>query len=116
MATEVDRFVSDELPAVREHFDNQLSTIRSLVESAKAQMEANHHTQVAQMSGLGRDISEVKADVKAQNSRVGKLEVEVAYMKGQRSGGSAMYTALLAALGALLGAVGAAVTLTQIGG
>lgn len=110
------RLMGEELPLIRDHFDNQLSVIRSLVEAAVAKQEVNHLAIASDIARVGRDIAEVKSDVKTQNGRVGRLETDVAYMKGQQSGGSVVFNSLLAAFGALLGAVGTALALTQLGG
>ena len=104
MATDWDRFVESELPQITQHFDNQLAALRSLVEAATAKQDANHMSLVAELARVARDVAEVRADVKTQNSRMSKAEQEIAYMKGQRSGGSAMYTAFLAAISSVAGA------------
>jgi hypothetical protein len=109
------RLMSDDAHALREHFDTQLAAIRSLVEVSNANQNANHITMVAQVATISRDIGEVKNDVKTQNGRVGKIEIEQSYMKGQKSGSNGMFNALLAAFGAVLGAVGTAIAITQLG-
>ena len=107
--------MTDELPAIRDHFDHQLAAIRALVEAGSAKNDANHHMQVAAIANVGRDLSELKADVRTQNGRVGKLETEMAYMKGQKSGSSGMYSALLAAVGAATGAAGVVLAIALAG-
>jgi hypothetical protein len=116
MAMDWERMMAEELPAITAHFDAQLKAIQSLVEAAQSRQDANYHALSAEIARVARDVMEVKSDVKAQNGRVGKLEVEMAYMRGQKSGGGAMYNALMVGIGTLLGALGAMVTLLQMGG
>lgn len=106
MSDWADHFMTDEMPAIRDHFDNQIAALRSLVEASAAKQDANHHMQVAAIANVGRDLSEVKGDVKHQNGRVGKLETDVAFIKGQKSGAGGTFTAIVTAISAAAGAGG----------
>lgn len=115
MVSDMDHAVSEELPIIRDHFDNQLAQIRLLVEASNSRQEANHLAIVAEIARIGRDITEVKSDVKAQNGRVGKLEVEMAYAKGQRTGSTATTNLIVAILALIAGGGGTAIALAMAG-
>ena len=121
--------IDDQIPALQHHFDVQLAGLRAMVEGLSQRVEAHNTTQVTQIATIAHTLAEVKGDVKAQNGRVtrgedsmkslqehvAKSSDELAYIKGQRSGGNGVYNALMAAIGALVGAVGVAIAISQMG-
>ena len=122
--------IDDQIPALQHHFDVQLAGLRAMVEGLSQRVEAHNTTQVTQIATIAHTLAEVKGDVKAQNGRVtrgedsmkslqehvAKSRDELAYIKGQRSGGNGVYNALMAAIGALVGAVGVAIAISRVGG
>ena len=121
--------IDDQIPALQHHFDVQLAGLRAMVEGLSQRVEAHNTTQVTQIATIAHTLAEVKGDVKAQNGRVtrgedsmkslqehvAKSRDELAYIKGQRSGGNGVYNALMAAIGALVGAAGVAIAISQMG-
>ena len=121
--------MDNQIPALQQHFDGQIAGLRAMFEAMSQRVEAHHTTQVTQIVNVANTLAEVKGDVKAQNGRVTRgedsmksvqghvatLRDELAYIKGQRSGGNGAYSALMAAIGALVGAAGVAIAISQMG-
>lgn len=112
--------MSDDARALQAHFDGQLAGLRGLTEALAQRVESHHTTQVTQIGNMASTLAEVKGDVKAQNGRVTRgedamksvqdqvadLRERVSSIEGQRSGGTAMYTAVIGGASLLLGALG----------
>ena len=121
--------IDDQIPALQHHFDGQLAGLRLMVEGLAQRVEVHNTAQVAQIATVAHTLAELKGDVKAQNGRVTRGEDsmkalqdhvarsrdELSYIKGQRSGGNGAYNALMAAIGALVGAAGVAIAISQMG-
>jgi septal ring factor EnvC (AmiA/AmiB activator) len=121
--------MSDDARALQTHFDGQLAGIRGMVEALSARVESHHTTQVMQIGNMASTLAEVKGDVKAQNGRVTRgedatkslqdqvssLRDRISTIEGQRSGGSGVYTAIMAGIGALVGAAAVALAIAQRG-
>ena len=100
--------MSEELPLIRDHFDNQLSVIRSLVEASNAKQEVNHHQQMLA-------INEVKLDVKSQGHRVTLLEINLARIEGKNEGSRTSTNLIITILGLVAGSGATILAVTMAG-
>ena len=117
MTMELGRFMVDELPALQQHFDLQLSEIKSEQRAIRSALEASRgHTDAIQsrietvnnrlQSGDGR-MTEILDLARKTNGRVGELEKWQAFQDGVRTGSGSSWRILVA---------GSAVVGTLVGG
>jgi hypothetical protein len=108
VAAELERMMSDELPLIRDHFDNQLTVLKSLLEATNAKAESNHLQQMVA-------INEVKSDVKSQGHRVTLLEINMARIEGKNEGSRTSTNLIITILGLVAGSGATILAVTMAG-